>query len=467
MAGVVVSPASVPVVPGGNATCLVRVRNTGTVVDSFTVTVLGEAAGWTSVAPPVLSLFPGAEGTVELHFAPPRKPDLTAGAVHFGVRVMPSEEKDGCVVEEGTVQVLPFQEMTARITPRTTEAKRTSRHHVVVDNRGNAPLEAELSAGDPDEQLAFDLRPHTLTVAPGHSARATLKVVARKGFARGADKHRPFQVRVTTGPVETPAVLDATLIQKAGVPRFVLPLVTAVVAIAVLAAVLPTLRKDGGGAITLTGGKEATTTTEAPAEEAPVEDPAQAAAEAEAAAAAEKAANGQDAASAPAQPPGETKAAAAVVSASGSPVAGAPTQPKTEENTDADASVATPQAPVATTTTTSTTTAPPAYAKWAGTWINTDPATREQPQAVIRHDRTHIYVHGYGACTPTYCDWGEASTTLADGGDNTLQVVYKFSFKTTEQTISYLSAKQIRIQSIHRASDGSLMRKSDETFNRK
>lgn len=348
MAGVVVSPASVPVVPGDSATCSVRVRNTAAVVESFSVTVLGEAAGWTTVAPPMLSLFPGAEGTVELHFAPPRKPSVTAGTLDFGVKVVPSEDPDGSVVEEATLEVLPFRELTARITPRTSEAKRHARHEVVVDNRGNAALEAELSASDPDEQLAFDLRPLSLTVPPGQSARATVKVAARKGFARGADKHRPFQVRVTTGPVDTPTLLDATLVQKPGLPGFVLPLVGAVVAVALLAAVLPSLRKDGGGAIVLTGGKEATTTTEAPDEE-PAEDPAQAAAEAEAAAAAERAANGQDpGAPAPTGSAGDaTETAAAGTVTEGAAVSG-PTGGVAA--VEADGGRATPAAPVTTTT---------------------------------------------------------------------------------------------------------------------
>ncbi|MDP9440587.1 MAG: hypothetical protein M3P34_00060 [Actinomycetota bacterium] len=114
-------------------------RNTGTVVDSITITVLGEAASWTTVAPPVLSLFPGAEGTAELQFAPPRNPELSSGTLDFGVKVVPSEDPDGSVVEEAALEVLPFRELTARITPRTSEAKRTARHEVVVDNGGNAP----------------------------------------------------------------------------------------------------------------------------------------------------------------------------------------------------------------------------------------------------------------------------------------------------------------------------------------
>ena len=56
-----VTPA-VSVEPGGTVTVAVKVRNTGTVVDEFVLDVLGDAAGWATVAPPAVNLFPGAEG---------------------------------------------------------------------------------------------------------------------------------------------------------------------------------------------------------------------------------------------------------------------------------------------------------------------------------------------------------------------------------------------------------------------
>lgn len=143
------------------------------------------------MAPPVLSLFPGAEGTAELQFAPPRKPELSAERSTSASRWCRRRIPTALSSKRRHWRCCPSASFAARITPRTSEATRTARHEVVVDDRGNAPLEAELSATDPDEQLAFDLRPLTLTVPPGQSGRATVKVAARKGFARGADKHRP------------------------------------------------------------------------------------------------------------------------------------------------------------------------------------------------------------------------------------------------------------------------------------
>src|SRR5436853_7643962 len=96
-ANVVIDQSSVSVVPGSTATCTVRVRNTGAVVDAFTLTVLGQPAAWTTVVPAALSLFPGADGTIDLHFAPPRSASVGSGAQPFGVRVVGSEDADNPV----------------------------------------------------------------------------------------------------------------------------------------------------------------------------------------------------------------------------------------------------------------------------------------------------------------------------------------------------------------------------------
>src|SRR3954447_11785757 len=249
MAGsVVVEQSSVSVAPGSTATCSIRVRNTGAVVDSFALTVLGQPAAWTTVVPAALSLFPGADGTIELHFAPPRSASVGSGPQPFGVRVIGSEDPDSPVVEEAEVNLLPFVEVAAKLTPRTSETKRKARHEIILDNKGNAPISVALSVSDPDEQLAFDLHQSTVNVEAGQALHVPLKVAARSGFARGADKHRPFQVKVTPEGSAFPTQLDGNLIQKPGLPRFVVPLLAGAVALVVVAAVLPgVLKKDTKG----------------------------------------------------------------------------------------------------------------------------------------------------------------------------------------------------------------------------
>ena len=264
MAGVVLVPGVVSAVPGGESSCVVRVRNTGHVVDSYTITVLGKPAAWATPMPAVLSLFPGAEGEATVSFRPPRSHDVPAGPMDFAVRVVATEDPDGSVVEEGVLTIDAYTDLAARITPRTSETKRVARHTVTVDNRGNAPVTVDVSASDPDEQLAFDLRPPQLTIQPGQTGNAVVKAMARRGFARGTDRHRPFQAMVTPQPagMHPPTLLDATLVQRAGLPRFVPALVAAAVVIALAAVLIPSLtKKDDGGTIELTGTEPTTTVT--------------------------------------------------------------------------------------------------------------------------------------------------------------------------------------------------------------
>ena len=80
-ASVTLTAPAVAVEPGSEATLEFRLRNTGSVVDEFTLGILGDAAGWTAVIPPTISLFPGAEETGRIVFRPPRSSTVPAGAM--------------------------------------------------------------------------------------------------------------------------------------------------------------------------------------------------------------------------------------------------------------------------------------------------------------------------------------------------------------------------------------------------
>src|SRR4029077_13795308 len=85
-ASVTLVTAALVVDPGQEVSAEVRVRNTGSVVDEFTLDVLGDAAGWAAAEPAVLSLFPGAEGTAKLVLRPPRVASTLAGVLPYALR---------------------------------------------------------------------------------------------------------------------------------------------------------------------------------------------------------------------------------------------------------------------------------------------------------------------------------------------------------------------------------------------
>jgi hypothetical protein len=238
---VTLSEKTIEVLPGAVATCAVTVKNTGTVVDQFTIDILGDAAAWTAAEPPTLSLFPGAQETATVFFRPPRAAGTPTGELPFGVRARSREDPAGSAVEEGVLVVGAYQETFAELVPRTSRGSRGATHELAVDNRGNSRLNATVTAGDQDQLLGFDVEPPGLVVDPGTAGFAKIRVKPRARFWRGQPKTRAFKVAVQ-GESGPPILLDGSLLQEAVLPRWLIPaLLAGLVALIALAVIWLTL----------------------------------------------------------------------------------------------------------------------------------------------------------------------------------------------------------------------------------
>ncbi|MFJ7214229.1 hypothetical protein [Amycolatopsis sp. NPDC098790] len=231
------SEAGLVAEPGGETTCSVTIRNAGQVVDQFSVDVVGDASGWATAEPATVNLLPGETGTVTVRFAPPRSSDVPAGTIPFGVRVFSSEDPAGSVVEEGTVQLGAFTEVTAEVVPAKVEGSSKADFEVAVDNRGNRPVAVELSPLDPEDELEFRLERERADLAPGTAAFVRMRAKPRKRFLRGQPVRHRFQVFVTADGGE-PLKTEGTMVQRQLLPKWLLP---ALAALLVLLLALVTL----------------------------------------------------------------------------------------------------------------------------------------------------------------------------------------------------------------------------------
>jgi hypothetical protein len=223
----------VEVAPGAEAVCRLEIRNTAAIVEGYEIQILGDAAEWTVAEPASVSVYPGTEETVSIHFRPPRSASPPAGDVRYGVRVSPTERPDDQIVPEGVVRVLPFTDTTAEIVPRTSRARWGARHEVAVDNRGNQPINVAVTGSDPDGRLIVAARPATLAVAPGQAVFTNVRVRTRRLLWRGQPQTRPFQVLVT--PDDAPPIqLDAATVQTPVVPRAATRVLAALLVLALI-----------------------------------------------------------------------------------------------------------------------------------------------------------------------------------------------------------------------------------------
>jgi hypothetical protein len=221
--------------PGGEVLLELLIRNTGRVVDQYTLDVLGEAAAWSEV-PAVVPLYPGTEQTAQVVIRPPRASSTAARRVPFAVRVSSGENPDATTVEEGVLEVRPFVDTFAELIPGTSRGRRRGVHEVAVDNRGNTPMNADIVAVDPSNELRFVVRPPIVVVGPGRAVLARVVVRPRRRFWRGEPRTRSFRVQVRQEG-QAPIDLGGTMLHEPMLPGWTVPAAAALMGL-LLAGVL-------------------------------------------------------------------------------------------------------------------------------------------------------------------------------------------------------------------------------------
>src|SRR4051812_38192684 len=214
--------------PGATTTATMLVRNTGQVVDQFTIDVVGNCADWTKIEPKVVNLLPGADVEVTITFAPAKSPQVAAGVVPFGLRVISREDPAGSTVAEGSIDVAPFSDVQIELVPRQSKGRRRGKHQLAIDNNGNQPASIQVTATDEEEALDFTMDHSAATIEPG--AAAFIRIVAKpeKRFFKGADRQHPFVV--TAVPTNAaPVATRGTITQPQPLPGRLLPLAVPVV----------------------------------------------------------------------------------------------------------------------------------------------------------------------------------------------------------------------------------------------
>lgn len=225
------------VTPGQAVEATVLVRNNGTLVDQFSLDIVGDSREWAEVTPAIMNLMPGQDGEATVRFAPPRDSSVPAGQVPFGVRVISREDPPNSSVAEGSVDVEPFMDLQLELSPKSSRCRTKAVHEVVVENSGNYPLPVEVVTNDPEEQLKLSLDHSVLTVQPGTSAFLKLKAKPYDRFLRGSDKRLPFGVSAIA-PDQPPVNIDGTVVQQQLLPKWLLPVAIAALAAAVALTVL-------------------------------------------------------------------------------------------------------------------------------------------------------------------------------------------------------------------------------------
>jgi hypothetical protein len=185
------------------------IRNTGRHPDRLTFEVVGSAASWTTLDPPVLGLDSGAGAVLRVVFHPPRAAHVRAGQTPFGLLTTSERDKVSSIVEELLV-LGSFADLSLELAPPLCEGSR-GRYVFVVHNGGNTTVHMTITARDVDGALALACSSPAMTVYPGSSGSCQVRAHARGRRWRGPTAPHQFQV-IAHVRGEDPIMLTGTLL---------------------------------------------------------------------------------------------------------------------------------------------------------------------------------------------------------------------------------------------------------------
>ena len=199
----------------------VRVRNQGTIVDRFALTVVGPLAQWARAEPSALSLFPGQDGEAQITFSPPREPLPRAGTFPFGIRVKAEADPTGVAVEEGTRHARPVHRRggrdRARDVPRQPDRAATTSSSTTAATRR---WRSSIGAVDPDRLVDFTVQPGSARHRPGRARRRLDQGFRPRHVLPRLEGPSPVQRRGQARAAAAPIQLRASMVQGPVLPSW-------------------------------------------------------------------------------------------------------------------------------------------------------------------------------------------------------------------------------------------------------
>ena len=181
------------------------IRNRGRGGDDYALELLGPAAAWGRVTPPVIVLPSAGEVAARIVFTPPASPPAPAADIPFAVRCRSQVDPDCSVVAEGVFTVVAVTDINFEIEPKGVRRRWSSRHVIDIENRGNAPAGLRPVVVDPAHNLSLAVSPSQVQIPAGGREFVLVKARTRSPKLVSKPADRSFRVSFASPAGVSPA----------------------------------------------------------------------------------------------------------------------------------------------------------------------------------------------------------------------------------------------------------------------
>lgn len=190
----------------------VIVKNGGSLVATFQVSVQGLPPGWMSVSPGMINLNEAQSASMQVNIIPPRTAEALAGVHNFAVIVASPEYRNHYHITNGQINIKPFHEFSlGELSPKEQSisfTKRIGQFTIPIANKGNGAEVFHISVEDNERGCHFEFdkpneapqsRALETTIPVNTSADITARVIPMKRqFIGFSGRTYNYTVTVTT-----------------------------------------------------------------------------------------------------------------------------------------------------------------------------------------------------------------------------------------------------------------------------
>lgn len=216
---------AVPVAPGAVVEMVAMIRNTGRVVDTYTLRVEGVPPAWVELPAPTVHLMPvGEVGDYEARLPLRIRVPLSSEAVaeRRPVRFVLHSGARDCDVASvpGALTIGPFFGLVLAARPAIVRGRRSAAIRAEVRNSGNTPVVPQLVAADGENACTFVV-PELPRIEPGATAATAVRVSAKLVLYGRERLHEVTVGAVVPGRTEPAPTQRLSFRQKPLIPWWV------------------------------------------------------------------------------------------------------------------------------------------------------------------------------------------------------------------------------------------------------
>lgn len=182
-----IEDADLSVTPGAHSQTILKIRNTGTEPDTYTVQVDGIPKEWMRLDRLEIDIPPGMGTSAVLSIKPLRRPDSAPGNYTLTVKLLSKAFPLNSVEAPITLHMLSYGGFGMVLgTPRVSEGQPVE---LFTQNQGSGQLPLIFVGHDPAQRLTFEFQPASVTLGPGEkrTVRAYIHPKKRRYFGARSD----------------------------------------------------------------------------------------------------------------------------------------------------------------------------------------------------------------------------------------------------------------------------------------